>query len=218
MALYYLVQMQWTELVFMRKQQEVYDCLSIEEQLKLNQYCDLLQMVWYKTLHELHDRMTSKKQFGYTPENVFNDTSINNVVQDVIAELDQVDEQGRETMLAVWHKKKNRPYSSTSLKEIVENFYNKFQTLCGKWQKMQEKLPAQSTSVFELPGGESLFLRKRPVEKEMTPHRAKLFAQARHIFVTIHEMFLSAANRWPEYKDKEEAEALEPETSSKLRT
>ena len=33
----------------------------------------------------------------------------------------------------------------------------------------------------------------------------------------IHEMFLSAANRWPEYKDKE-AEVLEPETSSKLRT
>ena len=82
---------------------------------------------------------------------------------------------------------------------------------------MQERLPAKSINVFELPGGEPLFLRQSPVEKEMESHRAKLFAQARHIFVTIHEMFLSAANRWPEFRDKE-AVVLEPETSSKLRT
>ena len=150
LALYYLVHMQWTDLIFMRKQQEVYNCLAVEEQARLTQYFDLFQMIWFKTLHELHDRMTNKPQYGYTPKNVFNDTSINNVVQDVIAEIDQVDEQGRETMLASWQKKKNRPYSSTSMKEIVENFYNKFQQLCGKWQKMQEKLPAKTTEVFEL--------------------------------------------------------------------
>ena len=56
LALYYLIHMQWADLVFMRKQQEVYDCLSNEEQNRLTQYFDLFQMIWYKTLHELHDR------------------------------------------------------------------------------------------------------------------------------------------------------------------
>ena len=98
-------------------------------------------------------------------------------------------------MLASWQDKNNKPYSSTSIKEIVENFYNKFQQLCGKWQKIynkfqilcgkwqkiQEKLPTKPTEIFELPNEESLFFRQTPVGKEMDPRRAKLFAQARHI-------------------------------------
>ena len=44
--------------------------------------------------------MTSKQQqYGYAPKNVFNDTSINNIIQEVIEEIDQVDEQGREKVL-----------------------------------------------------------------------------------------------------------------------
>ena len=59
------------------------------------------------------------------------------------------------------------------------------------WQKMQEKLPTKPTEVFELPNGVYLFLSQTSVEKEMDPHRYKLFAQVRLIFVTIHEIFLT---------------------------
>ena len=99
----------------MRKQQEVHDFLSREEQTRLTQYFDLFQIVCYKTLYELHDRMTSKQQqYGYGPKNVFNDTSINNIIQEVIEEIDQVDEQGREKVLVSLQKKKKKLYSTTS--------------------------------------------------------------------------------------------------------
>ena len=62
LTLYYLVHMQWADLIFMRKQQEVYDFLLGEQQTRFTQYFDLFQMVWYKTFHELHDRMVSKPQ------------------------------------------------------------------------------------------------------------------------------------------------------------
>ena len=38
LALYYLIHMQWEDLIFMRKQQELHDFLSGEEQTRLTQY------------------------------------------------------------------------------------------------------------------------------------------------------------------------------------
>ena len=66
-AFYEIVLTKWTELVAERKQQEIYQFLSGEQQLKLQKYFDLLQWTWKSTLLELYSRMTDRHaEFNYT--------------------------------------------------------------------------------------------------------------------------------------------------------
>ena len=118
--------------------------------------------------------------------------------------MDQVDEQGREKVLASWQKTKNKPYSSTSIKEIVKNFYNRFQILCDKWQKMQEKLPTKPAEIFELTSTRITFSSVRQVlDKRDGLISCQAIRSGEAHFCDHSRNVLKCRERWPEYHGKE---------------
>ena len=159
-AFYTFFKTKWTELIAARKQQEIYQFLSFEEQNTLLKFFDMLQWAWKNTLVELYARMTAKAPtYKYTPDNFFKGESIANIMQETIQTLDDADKKGRATLLDDLKYLGYKPNSTTSINEVVRNYYRNLQKMFHRMQQVQSRLSHGPFEVFELPNKESLFLR-----------------------------------------------------------
>ena len=203
-AFYEIVLTKWAELVAERKQQEIYQFLSGEQQSKLQKYFNLLQWTWKSTLLELYSRMTDRReQFNYTPDNFFIDSSVDAVIQTLIEELDEGDKDTRDNALNDPKYQRIKPPSTLSIHEIVTSYYGYLHKVFSKFQQMQNERQAENKNRFELENREPLFLRKTKTRDLATEAlRRRLFDRAQFVFMNIYQKFTEAAKRWNEFKDK----------------
>ena len=139
----------------------------------------MLQWTWKNTLIELYARTTAKVlTYKYTPDNFFKEESIANIIQETIQKLDDTDKRGRAAIIDDPKYRDHKPDSTTSINEVVRNYYQKLQKLFHRMQEVQSRLSHGPFEVFELPNKESLFLRTTDLPtKDAEPCRYALFAK-----------------------------------------
>ena len=134
-AFYEIVLTRWAELIAKRKQQEIYQFISGEQQSKLQKYYDHFQWTWKSTLLKLYSRMSDRRdELNYTSDNFFKDSSIDAIFQTFMEELDEGDKETRENILNNPKYQKVKPSSTLSIYKIVTNFYGYLNKMFGRFQ------------------------------------------------------------------------------------